>query len=203
MNKPLKRGIKSHVKGETFKIRRVVIDIFPCVTTSVQIQDAHMVIIASFRHLALEGKPNKKSKKGGAKGSVAMLKDLTQMNCVSHDPHPKESILRKESQLESIHRIQFSRSTWHHTHRERKGPSLGIIQKCEPHERSPCAPKFAERSQEDTLQQERCASRVAWNPAKILFKLKKSDKATFLLSCWSKGNAGTLFTFARGGRIRG
>ena len=57
-----------------------------------------MVIIAVFRHLALEGKPNKKSKKGGAKGSVAMLKELTQMNCVSQDPHPKKSILWKEGQ---------------------------------------------------------------------------------------------------------
>ena len=49
----------------------------------------------------------------------------------------------------------------------------GIIQKCEPQERSPCAPTFAERSQEDTLQQERCARGVAWNLANISFKLKK------------------------------
>ena len=61
-----------------------------------------------FRHLALEGKPNNKSKKGGAKGSVAMLKELTQMNCISQDLHPKKSMLRKEGQLGSIHRMQFS-----------------------------------------------------------------------------------------------
>ena len=44
----------------------------------------------------LEEKPNKKSKIGGAKGSVAMLKELAQMNCVSKNPHPKGSTLRKE-----------------------------------------------------------------------------------------------------------
>ena len=89
----------------------------------------------NFRHVELEEKPNKKSKKGGAKGPVAMLKELAQMNCVSQDPHPKKSTLRKEGELGSIHKIQFSRSTWHHFKiRERKGPSLGIIQKCEPHE---------------------------------------------------------------------
>ena len=45
--------------------------------------------------------------------------------------------------------------------RERKGPSQGIIPKCEPHERGLCAPKFMERPQEETLQQGRCARGVA------------------------------------------
>ena len=51
-----------------------------------------------FRHVELEEKPHKESKKGGAKGSVALLKELSQMNCVSRDLHPKKSILRKEGQ---------------------------------------------------------------------------------------------------------
>ena len=41
-----------------------------------------------------------------------------------------------------------------------------IIQKCVPHERSLCAPEFEERSQEETLHQERCARGVAWELAK-------------------------------------
>ena len=61
----------------------------------------------------------------------------------------------------------------------KKGLSLGIIQKCVLHERGPCAPKFAERSQKDTLPQERCARRVAWNLAKSFYKPKNLDKATF------------------------
>ena len=58
------------------------------------------------------------------------------------------------------------------------GPSSGIIHKCAPHERGPCAPRFEERSQEDTLQQERGARKVAWKLAKIFFMLKNLDKAT-------------------------
>ena len=45
----------------------------------------------------------------------------------------------------------------------KKGPSRGIIQKCVPHERSPCAPRFEERSQDETSHPERCARRVAWD----------------------------------------
>ena len=63
--------------------------------------------------------------------------------------------------------------------RARKGPSRGIIQKCEPQERSPCAPKFGERSHEETLQQERCARRVARDLAENIYKLKNADKGTF------------------------
>ena len=72
--------------------------------------------------------------------------------------------------------------------RERKGPSRGMIPKCEPHERSFCAPKFGERSHEETLHQERCALRVAWDLAKHIYKLRNADKATFfklLLKLWT------------------
>ena len=37
-----------------------------------------------------------------------------------------------------------------------------------------------DRSQEETLQQERCARGVAWNLSKNLYKLKNADQATFL-----------------------
>ena len=70
-------------------------------------------------------------------------------------------------------RCQFPKGTWHQIKiRARKGPTQGIIQKCEPHECSPCASRFEERSQGETLKQERCARREAWNLAKI-FTLKK------------------------------
>ena len=63
--------------------------------------------------------------------------------------------------------------------RERKGPSRGIVRKCVPHECSPCAPEFEERTPDKTLHQERCARRVAWNLAKNVYKLKNKAKATF------------------------
>ena len=63
--------------------------------------------------------------------------------------------------------------------RDRKGPSRGVIPKCEPHERNPCAPRIEERTQGATLHQERCARGVAWDLAKHIYKLKNTDKATF------------------------
>ena len=59
-----------------------------------------------------------------------------------------------------------------------EGPSQGI-QHSEPHERSPYAPKFEDRSEEETLKQERCARRVAWEMAKSTLKLTENEKATF------------------------
>ena len=82
--------------------------------------------------------------------------------------------------LGSKHAVKFSKGTWHQLKiRERKGPSRGIIQKREPHERSPSAPKFGERSHEEALHQERCARRAAWDFAKNIYKLKNVDKASF------------------------
>ena len=66
-----------------------------------------------------------------------------------------------------------------------------IIQKCAPHERGSCAPKFRERSHEETLHQERCARKAAWDLAKIIY----------LYSYWSKGDASTYFNETRGARI--
>ena len=38
-------------------------------------------------------------------------------------------------------------------------------------------PKFVERSREITLQQERCARKVAWKLARNIYMLKSADKA--------------------------
>ena len=114
------------------------------------------------------------------KGPVALLKESIQLGCVSQGSHPRKSVLRKGRKLGSNHTIKFSKGMSHHIKiHERKGPSRGVIQKCEPHERNPCAPRFEERTQEETLHQERWAHRVAWNLAKNVYKLKNTDKATF------------------------
>ena len=60
--------------------------------------------------------------------------------------------------------------------RERKVPSRGIILKWSPHERCPCAPRSHEK---DTLHQERCARKAAWDMARNTYKLKNLDKTTF------------------------
>ena len=47
-----------------------------------------------FRHTEAGGRPSKKSKKGGGEGSVALLKESMQLECVSQDCSPRKSIGR-------------------------------------------------------------------------------------------------------------
>ena len=116
-----------------------------------------------------------------------LLKESTQLGCVSQDSNLRKSFQREEGKLGSKHTVKFSKSTWHQIkNRERKGPSRGIIPKCEPHDRSPCSPKFGERSHEETLHQERCARKVAWDSAKNIFKFKNADKTKFYSSIEAK-----------------
>ena len=49
----------------------------------------------------------------------------------------------------------------------------------DPHQRIPNAPKFDDRSQEETEWQERCAREAAWKLAKSVLDLKERDRATF------------------------
>ena len=77
--------------------------------------------------------------------------------------------------------MRFTESTLRQASiREKKGPSLGKIQIKVPHQRSPYAVKFEDRShEEETERQQRCARSNAWNLAKNIYKLKDNDKATF------------------------
>ena len=65
------------------------------------------------------------------------------LGCVSHDSPQRESILWENGNLGSNFTMKFSKHTWHHS------------EKVEPQERSPCAPRFEE------VTQERCACGVA------------------------------------------
>ena len=49
----------------------------------------------------------------------------------------------------------------------------------EPHQRSPNAPKFEDRSQEETEWQEQGAREAAWKLAKSVLKLNEKNRATF------------------------
>ena len=62
---------------------------------------------------------------------------------------------------------------------KRKKPSLRKINVKVPHQRSPYALKFEDRSHEETERQQRCARSKAWNLAKNIYKLKEKDKAAF------------------------
>ena len=54
-----------------------------------------------------------------------------------------------------------------------------IFAQGEPHERSPNAPKFEDRFQEETEWQEQGAREAAWKLAKNVLKLKELERATF------------------------
>ena len=56
-------------------------------------------------------------------------------------------------------------------------PSQGVIQKRAPPERSPHAPKCEDRTQQETLQQERCARREAWDSTKKFHRLNVADRS--------------------------
>ena len=124
------------------------------------------------------------------------------MGCVSQDSYTRKSILHEPGKLGSKRTVKFPFGIGYQIKiRERKCPLRGIIQKCAPHERSPCAPKFGERSHEETFHQERCARKAAWDLARNIYKLKNLDKTTFYTPI-EKRDAGTYFNETRGARIR-
>ena len=102
-----------------------------------------------------------------------------QLGCVFQDMEPPKSILRKSSDMQKpIQRVKFTKATARHTKIRDQNPSLGLICPGEPHQRSPNAPKFEDRSQEETeWQEEQRASEGAWKLAKSVLKLKeKTDQ---------------------------
>ena len=173
-------GRRGKIPCRYFLRSEVYEPVLPCVSITSLNQGAHMAKNADSNTLRLMGlQQSKKSKKSGVKGSVALVKESIQLGCVSQDSHPRKSIPRKERKLGSNHTVKFSKDTWHHKKNSGKGPSRGVIQKCEPHERNPRAPRFEERTQDETLHQERCARRVARDLAKSVRGLKDMDGATF------------------------
>ena len=120
----------------------------------------------AFMHEQVEGQPNKRPKKNGDKRAVAMLQNSQQLGCVFEDIEPPKSssILRKSTNILRTTRIvQFSNAALRHAkNRESKGLSQCKICQSDPHERSPYEPKFEDRSNEETLKQERCARGDAW-----------------------------------------
>ena len=127
------------------------------------------------------GKPGKWSdKKLGQNSSKRQSSDARQLGCVFQDMTPPKSILRKGTDMpRPIQRVKFTKAIARHTKIRDQNPSLGNICPGEPHERSPNAPKFEDRSQEETEWQEQGAREAAWKLAKNVLKLKEHQRATF------------------------
>ena len=114
-------------------------------------------------------------KKNGDKSAVALLKITRQLGCGCQDMEPPKSssILRKSSNMQKpIRRVKFPKAIARHTEIQDQNQSLGMICPGEPHQRSPNAPKYEDRSQEETEWQERRAREAAWRLAKNILKSK-------------------------------
>ena len=116
-----------------------------------------------------------------------MLKSTRQLGCVFQDMEPprSSSILRKSSNTRKpIRCVQFTKAVVRHADIRDQNPSLGMICPGDPHQRSPNAPKFEDRSQEETEWQERCAREAACRLAENIQKLQgeKIKTAFFSLS---------------------
>ena len=128
-----------------------------------------------------QDQPDKKSdKKLERRSSQRRSSNARQLGCVFQDMTPPKSILRKSTDMQRpIQRVKFTKAIVRHTKIRDQNPSLGMICPGEPHQRNPNAPKFEDRSQEETEWQEQGARQAAWKLAKSVPKLKEKDKATF------------------------
>ena len=89
------------------------------------------------------------------------------------------SLHRSCGRLKPIRCVQFTKAVLRHANIRDQNPSLGIICPGQPRERSPNAPKFEDRSQEETEWQERYAREAAWKLAKSALKLEENERAAF------------------------
>ena len=157
----------------------------------------------SHAHRQVEEQPSKKSKKNGDKSAVALLKknehhhttgrpvknvyssNTRQLVCVLQDLElPKSSsILRKSSDMQKpIRCVKFTKAVVRHADIRDQNPSLGYICSGEPHHRNPDAPKFEDRSQEETEWQEQGTREAAWRLAESVLKSKREKQSSILLT---------------------
>ena len=136
----------------------------------------------SYAHRQVDVQPSKRSQKNGDKSALGILKNTRQFGCVFQDVEPPKSttILRKSSNIpKPIRCVRLTKTVLHFANIRDTKLSLGVICPGDPHQRNPNAPKFEDRSQEETEWQERCAREAAWRLAKNIKKLKEKDKTAF------------------------
>ena len=78
-----------------------------------------------------------------------------------------------------IQRVKFTKAIARRTKIRDKNLSLGYIGPGEPQQHSPNAPKFEDRSQEETEWQEQGAREAAWKLAKSVLNFKEQERGTF------------------------
>ena len=105
------------------------------------------------------GQPDQRGdKKLERRSSQRRSSDTRQLDCVFQDMTPPKSTLRKGTDMpRPIQRVRFTKAIARHTIIRNQNPSLGFFCPGEPHQRSPNAPKFEGRSQEESEWQEQGA----------------------------------------------
>ena len=145
------------------------------------------------------------------KHAVAIVRIVPQLGCVSQDSETFDSQRGKQSRgnpiqkvLRPIRRVRFTQSSLRQASiRKNKGPSLGKIQVKLPHPRSPYAVKFEDRSQEETVRQQRCAQSKAWNISKKNLQVQRERQDYILLALRGMGITGYINKGARRKRVCG
>ena len=142
-----------------------------------------MIGIKNVRELAVDhGKGHDKKRDHELKRAPAKRQssNARQLGCVFQDMKPPKSIFRKSTNMQRpLQRVKFTKAIARRTKIRDQNPSFGYIWPGEPHQRSPNAPKFEDRSQEETEWQEQGAREAAWKLAKSVVKLKEHERATF------------------------
>ena len=75
----------------------------------------------------------------------------------------------------SNHTVKFSKGTWHQNRNSGKNRSIA---RNYPKSVRRMSVVLARQNSVNTLHQERCARKAAWDLAKHIYKLKNADKAT-------------------------
>ena len=113
----------------------------------------------------------------GRRSSSALL-----WGCVFQDMQPPKSILRKSSDMQKpIQRVKFTKAITRHSKIRDQNPSPVYICPGEPHQRSPNAPKFEDRSLDETVARARCPRSSVENGQKCI-EFKGARKSNILLN---------------------
>ena len=101
--------------------------------------------------------------------------------CVFQDMKPPEVYFTEELRHTENQSdvFRFTQAVVRHADIRDQNPSLGYICPGEPHQRNTNAPKFEDRSQEETEWQEQGAREAAWKLGQRVWKLKGENRATF------------------------
>ena len=143
----------------------------------------------SYAHRQVDEQPSKTSKKNCDKSAVTLLKITRQLGCVFQDTEPPKSssILRKSSNTQKpIRCVQFTKAVLRHANIRRPKSIAWNDLPGDPYQRNSNAPKFEDRSQEETEWQEQGAREAAWRLPQNIQRLTEKDKTALFFHTFGK-----------------